>query len=85
MATGGLAARGVHQSAGNRAAAIPPAAPPGSRPQPTTAARRRDVAADRFMAAPPGTLLRVIRLLLRLGVLGLAAFGACVLYLRLGH
>ena len=37
------------------------------------------------MAAPPGTLLGVIRLLLRLGVLGLAAFGGYVLYLRLGH
>ena len=71
--------------AGTRAAAIPPAAPPGSPSQPTTAARLRNVTADRFMAAPPGTLLRVIRLLLRLGVLGLAAFGGYVLYLRLGH
>jgi hypothetical protein len=32
-----------------------------------------------------GTSLRVIRLLLRLGVLSLAAFGAYVLYLRLGR
>jgi len=73
------------RSAGTRAAAIPPVAPPGSRAQPTTAARPCDVAADRFMAAPTITLRRVIRLFVRLGVLGLAAFGAYVLYLRLGH
>jgi len=30
-------------------------------------------------------LLRVIRLIVRLGILGLAAFGAYVLYLRFGH
>ena len=72
-------------SAGTRAAAIPPAAPPGSRQQATTRTRPADVAPDRFVTTPPGTLIGVIRLIVRLGILALATFGAYVLYLRVAH